>query len=159
MEPEGVVIFDLDDLLIINVHWYWAGWAMFRDVMVRLGFSEHEEELVDKLNEFDEAGVREHGFKKERFGEAMGETYDYYCGLEGMTPDPEARAGLVDIGMSVYRHRPILFPRAKEVLAYLKEKGYALYCVTKGDEDVQTEKINTAGIEGFFREYEVKRSI
>lgn len=148
----GVVIFDLDDCLIINVHWYWAGWQMFKDVMVRLGFRKYEDELIDKLNEFDAAGVREHGFKKERFGEAMGETYDYYCQLEGIEADPDARAGIVDIGMSVYRHKMILYPHTKEVLAFLRDSGYELYCVTKGDPEVQHDKICDSGLSEFFCE-------
>ena len=152
MQPKGMIIFDLDDLLIMNVHWYWAGWQMFKDVMVRSGFRKHEAELVDRLNFMDAEGVKIHGFKKERFGEAMGETYDYYCRLEGMDPDPETREGIADIGLSVYRHKPILFPRAKEVLAHLRDSGYDLYCVTKGDEDVQMDKIRQSGIEPFFKE-------
>ena len=150
VKPKGVVIFDLDDLLVMNVHWYWAGWQMFRDVMVRLGFRKYKAELVDRLNHFDAEGVKVHGFRKERFGEAMGETYDYYCGLEGMEPDPETRKGVVDIGLSVYRHRPILFPGAREALGWLRENGHTLYCVTKGDEDVQREKIRQCGIDSFF---------
>lgn len=150
MPPKGVIIFDLDDLLIMNVHWYYAGWKMFGDVMVRLGFSKYEDELVDMLNKFDEEGVKEHGFKKERFGDAMGETYDYYCQLEGIEPDPGTREGLVDIGLSVYRHKPIMYPRAKEVLRNLRDAGYVLYCVTKGDHDVQTEKLRNCRIDNFF---------
>ena len=150
MRPKGMIIFDLDDLLIMNVHWYWAGWQMFKDVMVRVGFRKHEAELIDRLNFMDAEGVKLHGFKKERFGEAMGETYDYYCQLEGMVPDPETRQGIVDIGLSVYRHRPILFPRGKEVLGHLRKAGYELYCVTKGDEDVQKQKIEGCGISPFF---------
>ncbi|MBA3045345.1 MAG: HAD family hydrolase [Candidatus Thermoplasmatota archaeon] len=152
MQPKGIVIFDLDDLLIMNVHWYWAGWQMFKDVMVRSGFRKHEAELIDRLNFMDAEGVKKYGFKKERFGEAMGETYDYYCKLEGMEPDQETRHGIVDIGLSVYRHRPILFPRTGEVLAMLRDEGYELYCVTKGDEDVQMEKIRQCGIEHYFKE-------
>jgi putative hydrolase of the HAD superfamily len=123
---------------------------MFKDVMVRSGFRKHEAELIDRLNFMDAEGVKLHGFGKERFGEAMGETYDYYCQLQGVQPDPETRQGIVDIGLSVYRHRPILFPRAKEVLGQLRDFGYELYCVTKGDEDVQKDKIKGCGIESFF---------
>jgi len=152
MDNKGIVIFDLDDCLVMTVHWYWAGWRMFRDVMVKLGFKKYEGELIDKLNEFDAAGVKIHGFKKERFGEAMIETYEHYCQLENMMPDPETKEGLLDIGMSVFKHSPILYPRAKEVLAHLEEKGYILYCVTKGDEDVQLEKIHNCGLTGWFRD-------
>ena len=152
MEHKRIVIFDLDDCLVMTVHWYWAGWRMFRDVMVKLGFKKYESELIDKLNEFDAAGVKIHGFKKERFGEAMVETYEHYCQLESMVPNPDTRDGLMDIGMSVYKHSPILYPQVKEVLAYLEGKGFALYCVTKGDEDVQLEKIHNCGLTGWFQD-------
>jgi len=148
---KGIVIFDLDDCLVMTVHWYFAGWHMFKDVMVKLGFERYEEELIDKLNEFDAAGVKLHGFKKERFGEAMVETYEHYCQLEGIEPDPETKEGLMDIGMSVYKHRPILYPGVKEILAYLEGKGHDLYCVTKGDQDVQLEKIHECGLTGWFK--------
>jgi putative hydrolase of the HAD superfamily len=146
----GVIVFDMDDLLILNVHWYWAGWQMFKDVMTRIGFAKYEDEVVATLNRFDEEGVKRHGFRKERFGEAMGETYDHFCQLEKTEPDAETRAALVDIGLSVYRHKPILYPRAKEVLGELRGAGFALYCVTKGDEDVQWKKLADSGIREFF---------
>ena len=152
MEPKKIVIFDLDDCLVMTVHWYWAGWRMFRDVMVKLGFKKYEIELIGKLNEFDAAGVKLHGFKKERFGEAMVETYEHYCQLENCEPDSETKDGLMDIGMSVFKHRPILYPRTKEVLAYLEGKQYTLYCVTKGDEDVQLEKMHNCGLTGWFKD-------
>ena len=152
MQQKKAVIFDLDDCLIMTVHWYWAGWQMFRDVMIKLGFEKYEEELIDKLNEFDAAGVKLHGFKKERFGQAMVETYEYYCQLESIEQDSDIRDGLLDIGMSVYKHKPILYPQVKEVLAYLEGNGYALYCVTKGDEDVQLEKIHNCGLTGWFKD-------
>lgn len=151
-DSKGIVIFDLDDCLIMTVHWYWAGWQMFKDVMVKLGFKEHEAELIDKLNEFDAAGVKKHGFKKERFGEAMMETYEHYCQVDGRDIDPDTMDGLFDIGMSVYAHKQIMYPGAKDVLAYLSDQGYLLYCVTKGDRDVQIEKIVGCEIEHFFQD-------
>ncbi len=149
-EPKGVVVFDLDDLLIMNVHWYWAGWQMFKDAMMRLGFSKYEDELVETLNHFDAEGVKVHGFKKERFGESMGEAYEHFCKKEGKEPDAETREGLVDIGHSVFRHKPILYPNARSTLRYLDELGYDLYCVTKGDGDVQHEKICSCDLDQYF---------
>ena len=150
-QQRGIVIFDLDDCLVMTVHWYWAGWRMFRDVMLKLGFKKYQEELIDKLNELEAAAEKEHGFKKERFGEAMVETYEHYCQLEEIQPDDDTKEGLMDIGMSVYKHRPIMYPGVKDILAYLEEKGYDLYCVTKGDEDVQLEKIHECGLTGWFK--------
>lgn len=152
MKHKGVIIFDLDDCLLMTVQWYNAGWLMFREVMVKLGFGKYSDELIDKLNEFDAAGVEVHGFRKERFGQAMVETYEYYCDLENIEPDEDTAAGILDIGMTVYRHRPVLYPGAREMLASLRDSGYELHCVTKGDRCVQEEKLTESGIVEFFNQ-------
>jgi len=153
--PSKVVMFDLDDLLLMNVHWYWARWEMFKYVMCRLGFEKYEDELIPTLNKYDIARVESHGFQPDDFGCAMGETYEHYCELEGFTPDPSTKQAIEHIGHSVFDHKPILFPGAREILEYLKGKGYHLYCVTKGDEPHQTAKLRDAGLAEFFEDVRI----
>lgn len=43
-----------------------------------------------------------------------------------------------------------LFPYAKEILHYLKNKGYALHLITNGFEQTQYSKIERSGIDHFF---------
>ena len=45
-----------------------------------------------------------------------------------------------------------LFPHTVEVLNYLTEKKYKLHLITNGFEKTQHHKLNTAGIQNFFRE-------
>ncbi len=48
--------------------------------------------------------------------------------------------------------RTILFPHAKEVLQYLKEKNYELHLITNGFEKVQHSKLRNSGLDIFFGE-------
>ncbi len=48
--------------------------------------------------------------------------------------------------------RNLLFPYAKEILAYLNDKNYALHLITNGFEKTQHSKLQNAGLHSFFRE-------
>lgn len=48
--------------------------------------------------------------------------------------------------------RTILFPDAKEVLHYLKNKDYQLHLITNGFEKTQHNKLKHSGLSGFFKE-------
>jgi len=48
--------------------------------------------------------------------------------------------------------RTILFPHAKEILLYLKNKNYELHLITNGFEKVQHSKLRNSGLDIFFGE-------
>jgi putative hydrolase of the HAD superfamily len=48
--------------------------------------------------------------------------------------------------------RTILFPHAKEILQYLKDKNYELHLITNGFEKVQHSKLRNSGLDIFFGE-------
>lgn len=48
--------------------------------------------------------------------------------------------------------RTILFPDAKEILLYLKDKNYELHLITNGFEKTQHRKLNHSGLNNFFKE-------
>jgi len=48
--------------------------------------------------------------------------------------------------------RTILFPYAKEILQYLRDKGYILHLITNGFEKTQHNKLMYAGLKSFFNE-------
>lgn len=48
--------------------------------------------------------------------------------------------------------RTLLFPYTREILQYLKEKGYSLHLITNGFEEVQFKKLRFSGIDIFFKE-------
>ena len=49
-------------------------------------------------------------------------------------------------------NRTLLFPDTREMLLYLKEKGYTLHLITNGFEEVQWGKLRNSGIDHFFTE-------
>jgi putative hydrolase of the HAD superfamily len=48
--------------------------------------------------------------------------------------------------------RTILFPHTKEILQYLKNKGYELHLLTNGFEKTQHNKLMYSGLTSFFKE-------
>lgn len=48
--------------------------------------------------------------------------------------------------------RRALFPYTREILAYLKAKGYGLHLITNGFQQVQLNKLENSGISGYFGE-------
>ena len=48
--------------------------------------------------------------------------------------------------------RTILFPDTKEVLNYLKDKGYNLHLITNGFEKTQHSKLKSSGLNVYFKE-------
>ena len=47
--------------------------------------------------------------------------------------------------------RTILFPDTKEVLDYLRERGYQLHLITNGFEKTQHSKLKHSGLDGYFK--------
>jgi len=47
--------------------------------------------------------------------------------------------------------RTLLFPDTKEVLQYLREKGYALHIITNGFDEVQHSKLKNSELDEFFK--------
>lgn len=54
--------------------------------------------------------------------------------------------------MDLLPTRTILFPYTKEILQYLKDKGYSLHLVTNGFEQTQQNKLMYSGLRPFFTE-------
>ena len=48
--------------------------------------------------------------------------------------------------------RTILFPYTKEILQYLKDRGYSLHLITNGFEKTQHNKLMYSGLKPFFKE-------
>ncbi|HTD95106.1 MAG TPA: YjjG family noncanonical pyrimidine nucleotidase [Chitinophagaceae bacterium] len=48
--------------------------------------------------------------------------------------------------------RTLLFPHTKEILHYLKDKGYELHLITNGFEKVQHSKLKYSGLDIFFNQ-------
>ena len=57
-----------------------------------------------------------------------------------------------DLFLQLLPTRTILFPNTKEVLQYLTDKGYQLHLITNGFEKTQHRKLQSSGLNIFFKE-------
>jgi putative hydrolase of the HAD superfamily len=89
------------------------------------------------------------GFSRERFPSSMVRTYEHLCRAEGRTPRPELQERLFSIGYSVFQKTPHLYPDALEVLYSLRQT-YTLVLATKGDREVQSDRIKALRLGPYF---------
>lgn len=145
------IIFDFDDTLVETTVFFEIAREKFARSMVELGFP--LEEVLEKLNLQDIENVRRcGGFLKECFPLAMAQTYDYFCGVNGVVSDPEVRKKVEEMGWWVFGQKPSLVTGACEVLKLLSAKGrYDLFLATKGDPGVQWERIAGSGLKKYFK--------
>lgn len=66
--------------------------------------------------------------------------------------DEELARQLSELFLQLLPTRTILFPDTKEVLQYLRNKGYHLHLITNGFEKTQHSKLKSSGLNGFFKE-------
>ena len=64
--------------------------------------------------------------------------------------DEELAKEMGDIFLQLLPTRTLLFPDTKEVLQYLRDKGYELHLITNGFEHTQHCKLANSGIDHFF---------
>jgi beta-phosphoglucomutase-like phosphatase (HAD superfamily) len=93
------------------------------------------------------------GFERERFPEALMETYELLAGNHAVSVPPEdienVRSILKGIGSAPYFRKPKLFPHCMEVLNRAHDR-FMLIAVTVGDHEVQEYKIRQAGLDKMF---------
>lgn len=145
---ERGILIDFDDTLVETTVYFNQAKSWFATLMAGMGFP--AEKALSTLNEFDIKNVqRRGGFFKECFAKALGETYEYYCGVYGRTYCSKTRQEIEDLGWWVYRQpvRPI--QGADEVLAQLAGK-YPLFLATKGESAVQNMRVEQSGLAHWF---------
>lgn len=72
--------------------------------------------------------------------------------LEFELDDPRLARHLSHTYLDRLPESTLLFPHAREVLQYLKDKGYHLHILSNGFEEVQHKKLKYSGIHGFFEQ-------
>jgi putative hydrolase of the HAD superfamily len=71
--------------------------------------------------------------------------------LDFKIADEDLAKQLSELFLQLLPSRTILFPDTKEVLQYLKNKGYALHLITNGFEETQHSKLRNSGLDHFFK--------
>ena len=72
--------------------------------------------------------------------------------LDFRIADEELARQLSELFLQLLPTRTILFPDTIEVLQYLENKGYGLHLITNGFEKTQHSKLQTSGLDVFFKE-------
>lgn len=72
--------------------------------------------------------------------------------LDFQVADEDLTRQLSELFLQLLPTRTILFPDTKEVLHYLRAKGYQLHLITNGFETTQHAKLNYSGLGIFFKE-------
>lgn len=141
------IIFDGDDTLWETSVFYKEAKEKFFQEMADLGFN--YKEVEEFFNKTDLANVAKFGFTKKRFPTSMAETYQAFCEKLNNKNEIETEQRLINIGTSVFQRKPILLNQTDYVLEKLKPH-YKLILATKGDLEIQKDKISHSGLGSFF---------
>lgn len=71
--------------------------------------------------------------------------------LDFQVADEDLARQLSELFLQLLPTRTILFPDTTEVLQYLRDKGYQLHLITNGFELTQHSKLNSCGLNSFFK--------
>lgn len=142
------VIFDGDDTLWETQPLYLRTKNNFLREMENLGFDPIEVER--RFERVDVDNVRLLGFSKARFPKSMTDTYQALCLHFDKPTDELVRSRIEAIGYSVFGKKPGLFDGVPEVLRILHNQQLKLILATKGDQEVQEDKISRSDLLRYF---------
>lgn len=146
------LLFDLDDTLIHCNKYFDIVIDQFADELVAwfAPYRLQKDEIKQKQQELDLAGIDVNGFAAERFPDSFVETYEYFSALYGREADPHELDRLLKIGYSVYNSQFELYPDVVETLTGLERQGHKLSLYTGGDEKIQRKKVEKVNLSPFF---------
>lgn len=152
--PDGKIaalFIDMDGTLVVCQPYFDEAAEEFATFMSFIGVS--KEVARDTLAKVYHGSMPHRGFERERFPEALIETYELLASQHMLTVPPEdsenVRSILKGIGSAPYFRKPKLFGHAMEVLNRAHDR-FMLIAVTVGDHEVQEYKIRQAGLDKIF---------
>jgi len=152
--PSGKIaalLIDLDGTTVVCQPYFDEAAEEFATFMSFIGVP--KQVAHDTLAKVYSGSMPHRGFERERFPEALIETYELLASAHTLTVQPEdienVRSILKGIGSAPYFRKPKLFPHAMEVLNRAHDR-FMLIAVTVGDYEVQEYKIRQAGLDKLF---------
>ena len=143
------LIVDADDTLWENEAYYRQCIADFGKLMATLDFDQEAAELA--VDEVERERVPLTGYGPRQFVENMGIAYEWLCERYGRPVADEASNGVREIGQLVMAPPIVLLDGVEETLAQLNRNGrFRLILLTKGDREVQEDKLARSGLGHFF---------
>ena len=142
------IVFDGDDTLWSTEQLYDDARSRARDVVAASGLDGAKWEEFERR--IDVQNVNQLGYSMERFPGSCIQAYEDLCHRSGYAADPDISVRVRQAARSVFEHDPKLVSGARETLTFLRAKGARLALLTKGDEQLQSRRIERSGLRDFF---------
>ncbi|WNR43924.1 HAD family hydrolase [Paenibacillus roseipurpureus] len=151
---EQTILFDLDDTLVHCNKYFDFVIDQFVDLMLTwyAGHNLKQEDIRQKQQQIDLAGIHIHGFKPERFPQSFVETYQWFAQHYNRPVSHKEQDWLMQLGHTVYSYTVEPYPLMNETLQELKDAGHRLFLYTGGDVSIQKKKIKDVGLDLFFQD-------
>jgi putative hydrolase of the HAD superfamily len=145
MKP--TLIIDADDTLWENEAYYQQCITEFGELMATLGLDQKEAQHT--VDDVERERVPLTGYGPQQFTENMVIAYQQLCERHGLLVADEVSGGVREIGRLVMDFPIRLLDGVEETLAHLSGH-YRLLLLTKGDRQVQEDKLARSGLGHFF---------
>src|SRR5262245_6509035 len=96
------------------------------------------------FEEIDHGNVSRFGFSRLRFPQSMVDTYQFLCSTHNRRFDEETARRVRSIGARVFEVSPKVMEGVRETLFELVERGSRLILATKGDHEVQEQRVESS---------------
>lgn len=145
------LFFDLDDTLIKCSGYFYDVEDEIANKILEYNVNYSFDELKYKFNEKQIENIEEHGYGPDTFkysimqvaSEVLG--YNYY--KDNITE-------FISNSAKILYDAPLeLIDGVEDTIKYLYEKGYEMYIITKGAENVQTDRVQRLPIREYFKNY------
>ena len=145
MKP--TLIIDADDTLWETEIFYEQCIASFGELMAMHGHDREESERT--VDEVERERVPLVGYGPQEFAVNLAIAYERLCARYGKAVEQELSDAVYELGQLVAEPPMILLDGVAEALPWLNDH-FQLILLTKGDENVQTEKLARSGLESHF---------
>jgi len=141
------LIIDADDTLWENNIYYEACQAEFASLLAEQGFDPEEADRTMAVVEKER--VPEVGYAPEEFARSLVVTYERLCECHGRPVDQSVAEAIFEIGLTVLDYPIVLLESVEKTLKRLDGR-HRLLLLTKGDPEVQENKLARSGLGRFF---------
>lgn len=141
------VIVDADDTLWENNIYYERCLGDFTDLMAEEGFDPREAQRT--MGVVERERIPEVGYAPQEFARSLVVTYQRLCQHHGRPVDDAVAEAVLDVGLTVVGYPMVLLDGVEETLERLDGR-YRLLLLTKGDQEIQREKLARSGLGCYF---------
>jgi putative hydrolase of the HAD superfamily len=142
-----LIVFDLDDTLVDTSEIYFLARNRFLSIMQEEGFD--PKYVIGIFESIDKINIEKHGYRPERYGKSMEETYDQLTKLSGNVVKHEVKCRVAECGMILFVKLPRVIDGAIELLEWSYQQ-FKLVLLTRGVETLQHKKIEHANLRKYF---------